>query len=85
MKSIWTANYDDNQIKVENTWFHGERLYVNDVLQDETFGFVSTKLWGHLFNKNGEKVSIKANLGGAWRTACNVFVGDNSIELVKQQ
>ena len=29
MKSIWTTNYENNEIKVENTWFNGERLYVN--------------------------------------------------------
>lgn len=38
MKSIWTANYENNEVKVENTWFNGERLYVNGNLQDEKVG-----------------------------------------------
>lgn len=85
MKSIWTAEYEDNQIKIENTWFQGERLFVNDILQDETFGLVSTRLWGHLFDKNGEKFRIKANIGGFLRTTCNVFVDDRLIEIIQQK
>ena len=43
MKSIWIASYENNEVKVENTWFNGERLYVNGILQDERFGFFSSQ------------------------------------------
>ncbi|SPW26642.1 Uncharacterised protein [Elizabethkingia anophelis] len=32
MKSIWKAIYGNSEIRIENTWFNGEKLYVNDVL-----------------------------------------------------
>jgi hypothetical protein len=30
MKSEWITNYDENEIKVTNSWFNGEKLYVNN-------------------------------------------------------
>ena len=63
MKSIWTTNYENNEIKIENTWFNGEYLYVNDILQDKTFGAFSTKLTGHLINQKNEiQITCKLNL-----------------------
>jgi hypothetical protein len=35
MKSEWILKYDDNEIKVTNSWFSGEKLFVNNELQDE--------------------------------------------------
>ena len=58
MKSTWTTNYKNNEIRVENTWFKGERLFVNDTLQDEKFGIFSSDLTGHIINTKNEKESI---------------------------
>ena len=69
MKSTWTTNYKNNEIRVENTWFKGERLFVNDTLQDEKFGIFSSDLTGHIINTKNEKESIKVNLGGFWKVS----------------
>jgi hypothetical protein len=74
MKSIWTTIYDNNEIKVENTWFNGERLFVNGVLQDEKMGFFSSDLTGHLINGKNERENIKVNLSGAFRINCRLFI-----------
>ena len=30
MKTIWIANYEANEIRIENSWFRGEKLWVNN-------------------------------------------------------
>jgi hypothetical protein len=30
MKSEWIANYESNEIKITNSWFTGEKLFVNN-------------------------------------------------------
>ncbi|MGI9525999.1 MAG: hypothetical protein ACR2MS_02695 [Weeksellaceae bacterium] len=76
MKSIWIANFKDNEIKVENTWFHGERLYINGKLQDEKFSIFSSNLTGKIQNE-----MIKVNLGGFFKVKCSVFVNDTKIKI----
>lgn len=83
MKSIWIAVYEDCEIKIENTWFNGARLYVNGKLQDERFGWYSTDLTGNIFTKNGEKHLIKVNLGGTLFVGCRLFIDDKKVD-VKQ-
>ncbi len=80
MKSIWTTNYENNEIKIENTWFNGERLFVNGKLQDEKFGFFSSDLTGHIINSKNEKEIIKVNLGGFMKIECRLFINDNKIK-----
>lgn len=80
MKSIWTTNYENNEIKIENTWFNGERLFVNGKLQDEKFGFFSSDLTGHIINTKNEKEIIKVNLGGFMKIECRLFINDNKIK-----
>ena len=84
MKSIWKANYENNEIKVENTWFNGERLYVNGNLQDEKVGVFSTDLTGHLINTKNERENIKVNLSGSFKIACRLFINDSKIEIKKE-
>ncbi len=83
MKSIWTANYENNEIRVENTWFDGERLFVNGNLQDERMGLISTDLSGHLFNQKNERENIKVNLGGSFKIICRLFVNDSKVEVTQ--
>ncbi len=75
MKSIWTANYKNNEIRIENTWFNGERLYLNGNLQDEKKGIINSTLIGKIQDE-----SIKVNLGGFFKVKCKLFINDIEIE-----
>lgn len=85
MKSIWTARYEGNEIRIENTWFNGERLYVNGDLQDERYSVISSRLTGHLVNQNKESKMIKVTLGGAFKVNCILFIDDKKIEVVQEK
>lgn len=84
MKSIWKAIYGNNEIRVENSWFSGEALYVNSQLQDKTLNLLSApKLTGHIL-ENGQKLSVKANLySGFLSVKCNLFIDDKEVKLQK--
>ena len=81
MKSIWTTRYQNNEIKVINTWFNGEKLYVNDELQDERLSFFSADLSGHLINLEGNREEIKVNLSGWFSIGCRLFINDKKQKL----
>lgn len=85
MKSIWTTNYENNEIKVENTWFSGERLFVNGELQDKKNGFFSSNLTGHILNSDNEKEQIKVNLFGWIKIDCKLFINDKKIEVTQEK
>lgn len=85
MKSIWTVNYENNEIKVENTWFRGERLFVNGNLQDDRFSLTSANLTGHVINSKNEKETIKVNLGGFFKITCRLFINDKKIEMTQEK
>ncbi|MDO4764375.1 MAG: hypothetical protein Q4A00_08365 [Flavobacteriaceae bacterium] len=85
MKSIWKATYACNKIRIENTWFHGERLYVNDELQDEQSNIFNALLTGHLFEGEMKK-NIKVNIFSHFvRMKCNLFVDDKFVELTQMK
>ena len=83
MKSIWIVEYEGNEIKIESTWFNGDRLYVNNKLQDEKFSLFITDLTGNVITKSGEKHLIKINLGGWFSINCRAFINDEKVK-VKQ-
>jgi len=83
MRSEWIAMYEDTEIRVVNTWFDGEKLYVNKELQDERFGMFGSDLTGHVIDSNGERKNIKVNIGGALTISCRVFVDDKKMLLEK--
>lgn len=85
MKSIWIANYDGNEIKIVNTWFNGERLFVNGKLQDDRFSLFSADLVGHVRTKDDEKKMIKVNIGGWLKITCRLFVDDEQVAIVQQR
>ena len=85
MKSIWTANYENNTIKIFNTWLSGEQLFVNDILQDKRAGFFSSDLTGHLMNTKNEKELIKANLFGWFKIKCTLFINDKEIVVTQEK
>ena len=75
----WEAVYGENIIRVENS-FEGEKLFVNDTLQDEQVGYsVRARLWGKL--QTGEEV--KVSLGGWFEVNCRIFV-DNQLMEIKE-
>lgn len=84
MTTIWIGKYENTEIEVENTWFSGERLFVNGKLQDKKYSLVSCDMTGHLITKQGERLNIKVNLSGSFTIQCTVFVDDEQIEMIKQ-
>jgi len=85
MATTWTANYEGNEIRIENSSFLGEKLFVNNKLQDEKWSLFSSDLTGHLVSNDGERKPIKVNLGSwMWFTiGCRLFVDDEKVEVVK--
>jgi hypothetical protein len=82
MKSEWIANYDDNEIRVTNSWFSGEKLFVNNELQDEQLSFITpSNLTGCLIDKNGVKLNIKTNISGFFNVSCRLFIDHKKVEL----
>ncbi|WP_456276659.1 hypothetical protein [Bacillus sp. AK128] len=74
MKKTFEVTYEGHHILVENTWFHGERLFVNGELQDETLGFAGrVTLTGVLKDQKGTR-EIKAHLGGNLSIHCRIFI-----------
>jgi hypothetical protein len=84
MESEWIANYEETEIKITNNWFSGEKLYVNNELQDEQLSFITpSNLTGNLINKQGEKLDIKTNISGFFTVSCRLFIDNKKVE-VKQ-
>ncbi|GGE94902.1 hypothetical protein SAMN05443634_101266 [Chishuiella changwenlii] len=85
MKSIWEATLEDNVIRIENNWFAGEKLFVNEKLQDFQVNYFSSPiLTGHLKNSEGNKLRIKANIiQEFFGLNCVLFIDDEQIPLKK--
>lgn len=83
MKSEWIVKYENSEIRIINTWFKGEMLYVNNELQDERYGVFGSDLTGHVINDKGERKNIKVNLGGAFSISCRVFIDDKKMIVEK--
>ena len=82
MKSEWNTKYEESEIKIINSWFSGEKLYINNQLQDEQLNFITpSNMTGNLINKQGEKLSVKANLSGFFTVSCRLFIDNKKIEL----
>lgn len=83
MKSEWIANYENSEIRIVNSWLNGEKLFVNNEIQDERFGVFGSDLTGHVINGKGERKNIKVNLGGLLAVSCRVFIDDKMMTLTK--
>lgn len=82
MKSEWTTNYEDNEIKITNNWFSGEKLFVNNDLQDEQLNFITpSNMTGSLIDKNGNKLHVKTNISGFLSVSCRLFIDNKKITL----
>ena len=84
MRSILKAIYNNQEIRVENSWFGGEKLFVNNELQDETVNYYTpARLTGHII-ENGNKLPIKANLySSGIGVKCSLFIDDKKIKTHK--
>jgi len=82
MKSTWQATYENNTIKIVNTWISGEKLYVNGNLQDYTKNLFSSTLTGHIISLNGERLPIKAQVyqNFLW-IDCVLFIDDKIVSV----
>ncbi|WP_100372313.1 hypothetical protein [Bacillus sp. FJAT-45037] len=75
MKKTFQVMYEGHKIEIENSWFNGEKLYIDGQLQDQNLGLaLRASLTGVLVNDNGERKAIKVTIGGTFRIHCKVFV-----------
>jgi hypothetical protein len=76
MKKVFNVTYEGHHIQVVNTWFNGERLYVDGKLQDENLGtgLSRASLTGVLRNSNDVDKNIKVRIGGNFTIQCRIFV-----------
>jgi hypothetical protein len=76
--STWTTVYEGNTILVENSWFSGERLFVNGSLQDEQLGLgFRSRLWGSIYSADSKIKRIKVTLGASFFSVeCRIFIDD---------
>ena len=84
MKSIWEATVGNDVIRIENNWFSGEKLFVNNQLEDFQVNYFNPPiLTGHIKN-NQERIAIKANLQqGLFGVSCILFIDDEQVALKK--
>jgi hypothetical protein len=65
---------------VENTWFSGERLYVDGELQDEELGYgVRARLYGRIKTGDGAGELIKVSIGAWFTVDCRIFIDDKLV------
>lgn len=83
MRSVWIAQMENNEIRIENSWFNGEKLFINNILQDQQINAFGSTLQGEIVEANGSKKSVRVNLGGFFRVNCFLFV-DNAVVAVQQ-
>jgi len=79
MKKTFEVMHNGHHIQVVNSWFTGEKLYVDGQLQDENLGLgVRAVLNGEL-KSNEDRKSIKVAIGGFFKINCRIFVENNLI------
>jgi len=77
---VWHIEHKGHKIRVENSWFGGERLYVDEELQDEHHGAtLRSQLSGTIKNGEGAGEGIKVSLGGWFSVGCQIFVDDKLV------
>ena len=82
MKSIWETTVENNTIRIENNWFSGEKLFVNEELQDLKQNLFASDLEGQLYTSTNEKKTIKVRLlQNLFSIGCVCFVNDKQIAL----
>lgn len=83
MKKVFEVTYKGHHIQVINTWFSGEKLFVDGQLQDENLGIaLRASLSGMIKEKDQTIKNIKVSLGGFLTIGCKIFV-DNVLVFSK--
>lgn len=73
-EKTWETSYKGHTLRVENS-FSTERLFVDNELQDELFGFgFRSVLFGKFRDGDNAGAEVKVSLGGWWRVHCRIFV-----------
>jgi len=80
----WTVKWNGHEIVAVNTWFRGERLYVDGRLCDQTSGAlaISSELRGRIENVDGSTSMVVAKLRQGMFGAtihCHILVDDKWI------
>ena len=78
----WQFNYNNHNILIQNSFF-GEKLYIDNELQDEHSGLllipVTIQMTGVIKSENGVVENIKVNIGSKIISlSCIVFI-DNKL------
>ena len=77
MKKVFDVTYEGHHIQVVNTWFDGEKLYIDGILQDENLGIaLRATLRGVLKENDKITKNIKVSLGGILKIKCKIFVNN---------
>ena len=80
MKKKWEIMHTGHSIRVENTWFRGEKLFVDGVLQDQQIGIrFSSRLFGKVEIEADKYEQIKVSIGSIVKMHCQIFVGDRLV------
>lgn len=83
MKKVFDVTYEGHHIHVVNTWFNGEKLYIDGKLQDENLGIALRATLRGILKKNDQITkNIKVSLGGIFTIKCKIFV-DNVLVFSK--
>jgi len=70
----WDVYYKGHTVRVENSSAQ-QRLFVDDELQDELYGFgFRSRMYGKIREGDAAGESVMASLGGFWQGICRVFV-----------
>ncbi len=85
MSSVWKTNFKNFEIKVKNTWFNGERLFINDELKDEKFALIAAVLKCEITDKDDTVHRVKVHLGGFFSVKCRLFIDDKEVEITQIQ
>ncbi|WP_020616358.1 hypothetical protein [Paenibacillus daejeonensis] len=80
MKKKWELTHKGLTIRVENSWWLGEKLYVDNELQDENVGLsLRGRLIGNVNLGEGQKEMIKVSLGGWFSIKIRMFIEDRQV------
>ena len=83
MRKTFQVMCNGNHIKVVNSWFGGEKLYVNGQLQDENLGLGLRGILNGELKNTEERKNIKVALGGTFKINCRIFI-DNELIYPKE-
>ena len=83
MRSEWIAKYEETDIRITNSWITGEKLFVNNELQDEKLSYLSSSMSGFLVTIEGKRLNIKTNISGFFRVGCRLFINHKKVDLIQ--